>query len=120
MAGEITFALRIRSNVRNIERELAAKGIDVSGSRLHHTVQLIGTSEEALGLGELASLGVIWAYNTDPTNYLEIRSATGSSNDIVKLLAGEQWAWRWGSDVTAPYAIANTSACYLEYMIWEI
>jgi hypothetical protein len=82
--------------------------------------QNIGTTEEALDIGELTIAGG-WAFiiNRDSTNYVEIRSATGASNDIIKILAGEFALFRWGSDVSAPYAIANTSSCQIEYCFWS-
>lgn len=98
---------------------VSGETFDVTGVRNIRHVQQIGTSEEALYLGELASLGWAFFKNLDPTNYLEIRSATGAGNDIIKLLAGDFCWFRFGSDVTAPYAIANTAACYLSYTIFE-
>lgn len=119
MANELTASFRVWDNVNDVGMVLASLGIDVAGRRFVKHTQLIGTSEEALALGELATLGIFAGYNTDPTNYLEVRSGTGASNDIHKFLPGESFFWRWGSDITAPYAIANTSAIYFTYICWE-
>lgn len=81
-------------------------------------LQAIGITEEALDLGELSSLGWCVAMNLDETNYLELRSATGASNDIIRIDPLCFAVFRWGSDVTAPFAIANTAACNLDYIIW--
>lgn len=123
MADEISLTLALTATVNGVDlatKALTAQGIDVAGLRFVHNIQQIGTSEEALKLGELATLGVTWMRNLDTTNFLEVRSGTGASNDFYKFLPGEAWCWRWGSDVTAPYAIADTAACYLEYVIFEI
>jgi len=79
----------------------------------------VGTSEEAIPLGEVTSLGWAVFKNLDTTNYVELRSASGAANDIIKLKAGEGCAFRFGSDVTAPYLIANTAACQVEYKIYS-
>ena len=121
MASEITLtaALAFSKGGVSVDLSKVAAAFDVAGQRYIKNTQQIGTSEEAIGIGELASLGYAIFVNRDPTNYLEIRSATGSSNDIIKLKAGEAALFRFGSDISAPYAVANTAACYLEYLIVE-
>ena len=67
---------------------------------------------------DVTSLGWAMFKNLDPTNYLEIRMATGASNDHIRIPPGKTAGPFWfGSDVTAPYAIANTAVCMLEYLI---
>lgn len=80
--------------------------------------QSIGTSEEALNIGDLSSLGWAFFVNRDEVNYVEIRSATGADNDIIRIDPLCPALFRFGSDVTAPFAIANTAAVQLEYTIW--
>lgn len=78
----------------------------------------VGTSEEAIPLGEVSSLGWAFFVNCDPSNYIEIRSATGSGNDIIKVLPSRSAGpFHFGSDVTAPYAVAPTAACLMDYLI---
>jgi len=121
MANEITISGSITFNETDETAAVTALNASMTGTRFTHNRQSIGTTEEALALGELsgASFGWFWAKNLDSTNYLEIRSGTGASNDIIKLKAGEFCLFRFGSDVTAPYAIANTAACLLEFRIYE-
>ena len=121
MSQEIAYNLNLvyaKGSVEGIPIDVTNNTIDVAGSRFVHQVQLIGTAEEAISLGELASLGVAAFKNLDETNYIEIRVATGGVK-FLKLLPGEVWPCRLGSGVTAPFAIANTAACYLEYWIFE-
>lgn len=105
LGTEFTIALA------NILRSQATK-------KFVHHYQNIGITEEALDLGELSSLGWCVAINWDETNYLELRSATGASNDIIRVDPLAFAVFRWGSDVTAPFAIANTATCNLEYWIF--
>lgn len=91
----------------------------ISTKKFIHNKIEVGTSEEALPLGEVATLGWAFFKNLDETNYLELRSATGSGNDIIKIGPGlSAGPFHFGSDVTAPYAVANTAPCKLEYWIW--
>lgn len=122
MAAELTADIAVTFNdVEDSTPSAIGLTINTVGTRYVKARQTIGTSEEALGLGDLAgaTLGVFVVKNLSLTNYVEIRSGTGAGNDIVKLLPGECWAWRWGSDVTAPYAIANTNPVLIEFRIHE-
>jgi hypothetical protein len=95
----------------------------ITTKRPFRNTQNIGTTEEAIDLGDLTTFGYAVFVNLDPTNYLEIRSATGAGNDIIKLPARDgnnrcSFAiFHFGSDVTAPFAIANTAACNLLYIL---
>jgi hypothetical protein len=82
--------------------------------------QIIGVAEEALQLGELsgATLGYAVFVNLDSVNFVEIRVATGSTK-FIKLKPGEVACFRFGSGVTAPFAIADTAPCLLRFKIWE-
>lgn len=61
-----------------------------------------------------------WSYfkNMDSTNYLTIRNGA-SGADLLKLLPGEA-AFVPLLDTAAPYAIANTSPCQMEYLILSL
>lgn len=121
MADEITYSASLsytKGNVVAFSRAITGLGIDVSGSRFIHHTQQIGTSEEAIDIGELASLGVAVFKNLDASNFIQLKTAT-SGTLMVKLLPGEMWPFRFGSGITAPFAIADTAACYMEYVIWE-
>jgi len=91
---------------------------DVAGDEWTHHTQEIGTSEEALLLGDLATGGLVWVHNKDATNYIEIRPGTGVA-DMIKVLAGEwQGPFRFAS--AAPFAIADTAACEVEFVMLEV
>jgi hypothetical protein len=99
--------------------EILADIVDsITTKKFIHAKPEIGLSEEALALGEVTALGWALFINRDETNYLEIRSASGAGNDIIKIKPGKFALFHFGSDVTAPYAVANTAACKLEYWIF--
>lgn len=123
MADEVTISFSLGyadSEEADVILALAQKFATVTTKRFIHAKQAIGTSEEAIKLGELASLGWAAFINRDPTNYLELRSATGAGNDIIKIPAGKGCLFYFGSDISAPFAIANTAACQMEYLICEV
>jgi hypothetical protein len=76
----------------------------------------VGTSEEAIPLGEVTSPGWAIFINRDTTNFINLKVAT-SGAIFAKLLAGEFALLRLGSGAQAPYAIADTAACKMEYFI---
>lgn len=77
--------------------------------------QNIGTADETLDLGDVASLGYIVLENVDATNYIEIGYTSGTY--FARLKAGEICAFRAGSGLTAIHAKANTAACDLVYFL---
>lgn len=91
--------------------------INVTTKKPYKNRQTITTSEVAINLGGVASLGWVMFKNLDETNYIEIKTGTGGTI-IGKMLAGESYGpVRLGSGITAPYAIANSSSCDMEVMI---
>ena len=103
-------------------KELAASFIgaarSVTGSTYFHNAPSIGITEEALALGDITAAKAFYLfYNTDDTNYVEIRSATGASNDVIYLPPKFPTIGHFGTDITAPFAIANTAACVIEYWL---
>ncbi len=77
--------------------------------KIHQTV---GTTEEALRLGESGGAATMFIENTEPStgNFVEIRlPGTGAGNDSVKVYPGQVEKIELGSDATAPFAIADTA-----------
>lgn len=96
--------------------QIADLAASVSTKKYVKAKQNIGITEEAIGLGEVTSLGWGLFINRDSTNFIDLRVGTGSTK-FAKLKAGEFAFFRFGSGITAPYAIADTAACQLEYII---
>lgn len=88
---------------------------DVAGSNTTYGTQLIGTSAEALNLGEIGTAGYLLIKNLDPTNFVKIRNGS-SGTDVVKLKPGDPACFRING---TPYLIADTAACAVEYWLIE-
>lgn len=118
MANELTVSvsLAFSSSGREAKKSYGGLQFDVSGNAYVHHIQNIGTSEEALDVGDLGTAGYMICKNLDATNFVEIRPGTGTA-DLIKLKAGEVACFRLA--LNGPYAIADTAACDLEYLIVE-
>lgn len=86
---------------------------DASGSPYIQNNAAIGITDESLALGDVATIGWVYAKNTDATNYV-LLSADGTLYNI-KLKPGEFFLGRWNG--AAIHAKANTAPCNLEYLI---
>jgi hypothetical protein len=123
MANELTVSVTLSFQKGTGSKiALALSGVfDVAGSAFIHGVQEIGTSEEAISLGGVpaANVGYMICKNLDATNFISIHPATGVV-DLVKLNPGEPALFRLDdTDAQAPYALADTAACDLQYIIVE-
>lgn len=124
MANELTVAVKAtydNGGTTFTAPDAAARSIsiNVTGDNVMHNRQTIGTSEEALVLGDVATGGYFIAVNRDDANFVELRSGTGAT-DFIRLKAGEVCLFRVSPDAMAPYAIADTAACELEYWLLEV
>jgi hypothetical protein len=90
--------------------------VTVSAKKFTWAKQSIGTSEEAVNLGEVTAPGWFVAINRDLSNFLELRVATGGAK-FCKLKPGEFCLLRLGSGAQVPFAIADTAAVQLEYAL---
>jgi len=96
-----------------------AVSVDVSGSVALHNRQSVGTSEEALQLGDVTSLGYCIVINRDATNFVEVRPGTGVA-DLVKVRPGKFVVLDFADGVTAPYVVADTAAVEIEYVLLSV
>lgn len=89
---------------------------NVAAKVILHTKQIIPTSEAAINIGDLPSLGFAIFVNRDDTNYINLKVATGGAI-FAKLRPGAFAIQELGSGAQVPYAIANTASCSLEIFI---
>jgi MFS family permease len=68
--------------------------------------------------GDVATGGYWFVQNMDSTNFVELRSGTAAT-DFIKLLAGEWAVFRTSADAAAPFAIANSSACNVRFVMFD-
>ena len=121
MADEIEVSASLRLNRTDIEAALSKIGLtfDQTGTEYTQHIQTIGTTEEAIELGEITSIGYVLAINLDTTNFVSLRVGTGLTN-AIRLDANNGLAlFRAGSGLTAPFAIADTAACRVLFLILE-
>ena len=83
-----------------------------------NTISVGFAAAEAIPLGEVTAPH--WAYfkNLDATNFIKIRNGA-SGADLLKLKAGEVAICPL-LDSAVPYAIADTAACLLEFLILSL
>lgn len=121
MANEIKISSQLRFIKGGVKITVGTANhyVDVSGDHSVHNTQEIGTNAEALGVGEIGTVGYCWFRNMDGTNFVEIGyNDVGGFMNVIKLKAGEECGpVRLGQD--APYAKADTAAVDLEYVIVE-
>lgn len=115
MANELTlsFSLALAKGGAVAARSSGTKLVTVSGTAYVANIPSIGTADEVLALGDVATNGYILLHNLDATNFITL-GADGSSYPI-KVLAGEWSLLRWNG--AAIHAKADTAACLLEYYL---
>src|SRR5215472_6163809 len=95
----------VNESVQNLQITVAGNGLN---SLTSYTVTTIATAVP-LG-GVTAAGGWLFVLNTDGTNYIQLKSATGGTI-FAQLKPGEFALFRLDPTVTAPAWIANTASC---------
>jgi hypothetical protein len=126
MANEITLTLQTLLNNGGISDSHASGSfaVDQASAKMLRNVQEIGTTREALQLGDVTTPGYCVFINLDDTNFVEIGvegfiDGVGTVGFIgfLKLKPGEQCLVRLTT--TAPYAKADTAAVELFYIMYQ-
>lgn len=119
MANEIKVTLRVDARNGNYRDEFNPGVIQIDqstafGSKVGVEV---GTSEEDLSLGDVATPGVIAIRNLDATNYITFGPKSGGAMVALgKIEPGEVVLVRLASGVTLRWQ-ANTAACKAQVLI---
>jgi len=123
MADELTITLSVQFDKGSLDYTFPATApaaVTITGDDMVLHTQEIGTSEEAIILGDVdisANTGAWFVgINRDTTNYIEIRPGTGVA-DMIRMEPGEPCFFKIPPTATAPFAVADTAACKLEYML---
>ena len=91
--------------------------VTVTGDEYQQFVQSVGTSAEAIPLGDVGTAGFVMLRNLDTTNFITISTdAAAHANPCNKMFPGEFCLFRAAA---APYAKADTAACRMEVTIIE-
>src|SRR5690606_32074445 len=99
------------------DRTFAAQQIDMSGTDTRCGSQTVGTSEEALDLGDVAAGGLLVLTNHHASATVSLRANTGETNAIT-WKAGETFPVRLASGST-PYLIASTSSVRVSFILLD-
>lgn len=121
MADELTmnFSLAYAKGESRINIPSRQSLIDVASQVRASATQTIGTSAEAIAMGDVSSAGAAYFLNTDATNYVDIGVDVSSVfYGLIRLMPGEM-AFCPRLATNAPYAKANTSNVNLEYIIFS-
>ena len=94
--------------------------ITLVGNAAISNIQTIGTTTEALSIGDILTPSYLFVKNQDATNFIQIglTTAVTAGNAMFKLLPGE-WAFI-PTRRTVIYALADTSACDLLVIFTEL
>lgn len=117
-ASQVTVnaSLAYDDDTEELSIDVAALLATLSDAKALKNIQTIGTSEEAIGLGEITTPGWAIFKNLDASNFIELRVATGGAK-FAKLKPGEIALLRLGSGAQVPYAISDTASCKLAYIV---
>src|SRR5438552_1419657 len=112
MANEITAACSLNVNkVAQITSGALSKTADMSGDQMLTNVQIIGTVNEAILLGDVATVGYVLFKNMDATNFIQLALHASTLQVFAKLLPGDVTLIKAGT--ATMYAKADTGACNL-------
>lgn len=117
MADELKVQVLLSFGKGTIPRQKFDSGlvsVTVAGSNYHRTVQAVGTSIEALSLGDVATPGYCMLHNLDATNFVLVYP-NNTDAAVIKLKAGEWALFRFAA--SAPYIKADTGACNVEVFL---
>jgi hypothetical protein len=79
----------------------------------------VATSDTAIPMGQVTQPHWAYFHNLDTVNFVKLKTATAGAY-FAKLLAGEYAFFPLLDTLTAPYAIADTSAVAMEYLIFSL
>jgi hypothetical protein len=112
MAQELSINISAALSKGNLKASVSpgVLKVDVTGSVFIDNVQTVGTSEEAVVFGDVATPGYVYVRNLDATNYVQLGATTGVYT--IKLMPGENALFRLSG--TTLFALANTAACNVQ------
>ena len=117
MANVATLVVSLAFGKGNISTRPIASGSvarDVAGSRAIYNVQTVGTSAEAVLLGDVGTPGLAIVHNLDATNFAEVLDSVAGAA-CVKLKAGDWALFRFTT--ATPAFKADTAPVDLEYWL---
>lgn len=125
MPNELTINATIEydDGIVSQSSQVVNRVVTLSTQRCVKLVQSVGTSEEAINLGDVTTLGYVMFRNLDPTNIIDIKTGTGGSlaarldPDTNSDGTGGLALLKLAEGMQAPFAIAYTQACRMEIFL---
>lgn len=125
MASEVTVnaTLAYDDGVSDDSAQIVDGVFTVGTTKMVKHIQSIGITEEAIQLAEVTAPGYAMFKNLDPTNYIDLKVATGGAifarldPDTGSNGKGGIAVLKLGSGAQVPFAIANTGACRMAIFI---
>jgi len=119
MANEIQVGVTFAANKNGVAVNTAnSKTADMAGDQMITNVQIIGTSAEAIVLGDVSTVGYVKFVNMDATNYIDISLIADGTTPFAKLLAGDVTIIKVAT--ATMYAKSNTANCNLLVQACEL
>lgn len=83
------------------------------------SIQIIGTSEEVIVFGDVATNGYLYLHNTDPTNYVTYGPENGGVMVVMGKLKFGEFAWLRVAPTVIMRAKADTADVKLDVRLYE-
>ena len=127
MANEISYQFQVRLANGSLSDQYSSPSqrTDQTNARLIRNVQEIGTTEESLETGDLATPGwSVWVnledIDVNPTYYVEVGSyVSGTFYPFLKVEPGDQMVCKLGISTAQLYAKAYNGTVSLFYIIYD-
>ena len=115
MANEISLSTSLSSTMSGLTVSGSGSlAITQSGAPMLAAIQIVGTTTEAIAIGDITDIGYLFLKNNDATNFVEISTispvVTGTS--LITLKAGESCAFP--TRLETIYAKADTASCNVQ------
>jgi len=118
MANELTARASLTFVKGNEDAEFPLSfTVDITGTKCLKNTQTIANTATALELGDITDPGFLAYYNEDEDNFIEIRNGENGA-DVIKISPACGGFVELATN--APYAIADTAACELRYMVIQV
>lgn len=119
MAQELTLGVTYRFSKGGVRLSRNSAAVsDVNGNVYYDSVQPVGTSNEALNLGETSGEGVVVLRNLDETNFVDIFRDALDAEPILTLHPGDVATFRRKSGVSY-YATADTAEVRIQVVAFD-
>lgn len=121
MSGTITPSFSASIVNGTFRNSLSQSGVAIVQSAIGRGgyTQTIGTTEEVIDFGDVATNGYLFIKNVDPTNYVTFGpESTGAMVVVGKLKPGE-WAWFRVAPTVVMRAKADTADVKLDVSLYE-